>query len=298
METTTAAATPSTESSQAPTEAATNETTPTTNQEVAQERKPQLEKFKLKVDGEEFEEEFDLSNREELTKRFQLAKAAEKRIGQAKTEKQKAMEIIKAYEDGTILQNHPKARELAEKLLLKQLEDEMMDPKDKELLSTKEKLAKYEKDEEDRKKQIEAQAMAAKELEVAKGLQNTIIEALEKSGLPKTPDLAKRMAYIMKKNLEMGLSLTPDDLVSELKSEVLGMIKSIVGGSDGEKLISLLGDDAAKKIRAYDVKKIKAGFNDTNKKTQTDKVEAPKAKDGKPLSLEEWKEQVRARARS
>ena len=56
---------------------------------------PQLKKFKLKVDGEEFEEELDLSNEAELVKRLQLAKAAEKRITQAKTEKQKAMEILK-----------------------------------------------------------------------------------------------------------------------------------------------------------------------------------------------------------
>jgi hypothetical protein len=235
-----------------------------------------------------------LSNESELIKRFQLAKAAEKRIGQSKAEKAKAMEVLKAFEDGTLFKKHPKARELAEQFLVEQLEDEMLSPEQKEFRDLKKYKEEKERHELDRQKALEMAAAEQKEAALANQYQKTIIDALDKSGLPKTPDMAKRMAYIMKKNLDLGLSLTSDDLASEVKSELSAMLKALVGGSDGEQLINLLGEDSAKKIRAYDVKRLKDGM--TNKSVKSDSVQKmPTRSDGKPMSLDDWKEQVKAR---
>jgi hypothetical protein len=270
----------------------------TPEQKVEQTQQAQLKKFKLKVDGEEFEEEIDLANEGELTKRLQLAKAAEKRIGQAKSEKAKAMEILKAFEDGTLLKKHPKARELAEQLLVEQLQNEMLSPEQRELMELKKYKEDREKSELERQKALEMAEAQQKESAIAQQFQKTIIDALDKSGLPKTPDMAKRMAYIMKKNLDLGLSLTPEDLAAEVKSELNGLLKALIGGAEGEQLISLFGDDVAKKIRAYDVKKLKDGMKNNASTKKEDAVKQPKREDGKPLTIEEWKEQIRARARS
>lgn len=257
---------------------------------------PQLKKFKLKVDGEEFEEELDLSNEAELTKRLQMAKAAEKRISQAKSEKQKALEILKAFEDGTLFEKHPKNRELAEKFLLKQLESEMLTPEQKRMKELEEFYNQKTKEEQEFKTRQEQEAAKAQEAKVAQQFQKTIIDALDKSGLPKTPDLAKRMAYLMKKNLELGISLSSDDLVSEVKAEITGLIQSLVGSAQGDQLVALLGDDAAKKLRAYDVQRLKAQMGQTKKSEPT--VQAPKREDGRPMSLDEWKEHIRQRVKS
>lgn len=270
---------------------------PEATPEIKETPAPQLKKFKLKVDGEEFEEELDLSNEAELVKRLQLAKAAEKRIGQAKSEKQKAMEILQAFEKGDLLKKHPKARELAEQFLLEQLEAEMMTPEQKklrELETYKEQVEREKKEQADAAAKAEAQKQ---EQILAERFQKTIIDALDKSGLPKTPEMAKRAAYLLKKNMELGLTLSADDLVMEMKSEAMNIIKSLVGSAEGEQIISMLGEDVAKKIRAWDVKKLKEGLG--AKAEKKEKAAEPIAKkDGKPLTIEEWKEQVRARARS
>lgn len=279
----------------APVETKAAETTETQATET-QAVQPNLKKFKLKVDGEDFEEELDLSNEAEIVKRLQMAKAAEKRINQAKSEKQKAMEILKAFEDGTLFKKHPKGREFAEQLLVEQLEQEMLSPEQRELKELKAFKEAREREELDRQKALEQAEMQAQESKVAKQFQETIIQALDKSGLPKTPDMAKRMAYIMKKNLDLGLSLTPEDLAAEVKSELNGLLKALIGESDGEKLVSMFGDDVAKKIRAYDVKRLKAGMVNSTKKEEP-VVKQPKREDGKPMTIEEWKESIRARVK-
>ena len=181
---------------------------------------------------------------------------------------------------------------MAESLLLEQINDEMMDPKDKELREYKNKLKGYEDKEAFDKKTLEAQAAQAKEDALVKEFQTTIVTALEKSGLPKTPALAKRMAAIMDKNLDLGLKLTPDDLVSEVKSETLAMLKSIIGDADGDQLQAMLGEDIAKKIRMSDVKKLKLMHNNVNSKGE--KIAIPK-NDGKPQSIDEWKAEISRR---
>src|SRR3990167_3492703 len=46
------------------------------------EAEKKLRKLKLKIDGEEIEEEFDPEDNDYLTKQFQLAKVAQKRMGE------------------------------------------------------------------------------------------------------------------------------------------------------------------------------------------------------------------------
>lgn len=270
----------------------------TTTQGAAEQTQPSvtpnLKKFKLKVDGEEFEEELDLSNEAELTKRLQLARAAEKRISQAKTEKQKAMEILQAFERGDLLKKHPKARELAEQFLVEQLESEMLTPEQKELKELKAYKDSKEKAELERQKALEQAEMQQQEKVLAEKFQKTIIDALDKSGLPKTPEMAKRAAYLLKKNLDLGLSLSAEDLVQEMKSEATSMLKSLIGQADGDQLIAMFGEDVAKKIRAYDVKRLKEKMNQPASSKKEDSKPSIKS-DGKPLTIDEWKEQVRAR---
>lgn len=251
------------------------------------------EKFKFKIDGEDSEEEIDLDDREGLTKRFQLAKAAEKRIAAANSDRKKAFEILKAFEDGSLLKKHPKARELAESLLLEQIQDEMRTPEEKKALTNEQRLKQYEEKEALENKTKADQLTKAQEDKLIAEFQTTIITALEKSGLPKTPALAKRMAAIMDKNLDLGLKLTPDELMAEVKSETLAMVKSIIGDADGDQLQALFGEDVAKKIRQSDVKKLKSMQN--NIQTREKVQESPKSDSGRPLSMEEWKEQVAAR---
>jgi hypothetical protein len=218
---------------------------------------PNKKKFVLKVDGEDVEEEIDLNDEEGMKARLQLARAAKKRMSEAVAEKKKAFEIIKAFEadpESMLARLGPKGREIAEQYLLKQIQDDMLSPQEKEHRDLKKKLETYEQKEAREKQEREQSIQQKKEYEYAQSFQNTIIQALNKSGLPKSPELVKRMAAVMSKNLELGLELTPDDLVSEVKSDLINILKSVVGDADGDSLIQMFGKDVANKIRKSDLR--------------------------------------------
>lgn len=85
-----------------------------------------------------------------------------------------------------------------------------------------------------------------------------ITEALSFSGLPKTPITVRRMTELMSKNLEHGLDREAKDLVQLVKEDYLNENKERLDQTNGDGLLSLLGDDIANKIRKSDLAKLKA----------------------------------------
>lgn len=270
------------------------------NQPTQAEVKAMKEKFSYVIDGENVEEEFDLSNKEELRKRLQLGHAAKKRMAEASAEKRKAIEIVKAFENddsfAELIQKHPKGREIAEKILLSKLQEEMLSPEEKKMREYESKLKRYEAEEKARKDQEQMSAQQKIEAKYAESYQKTIIDSLNKTSLPKTPEMIKRMASIMNRNLQLGLDLTADELAMEIKSEVSDIVKSIIGDSDGDHLINLFGEDVAKKIRMSDIKKLQEKqsqvYQGGQKKTQAPSIPRDESR---PMSMEEWKESVNRR---
>lgn len=256
-------------------------------------------KFLLKVDGEDVEEEIDLNDEKEMTARLQLARAAKKRMSEAVAEKRKAFEIIKAFEadpETMLSRLGPKGREIAEQYLLKQIQDDMLSPEEKEHRELKKKLEAYEQKEAREKQEREQAAQQKKEYEYAQNFQSTIIEALNKSGLPKTPTNVKRMAAIMSNNLELGLELTPDDLAMEVFNERQEEIKAIIKDADGDQLIKIFGKDIANKIRKSDLKALQeknSQLFQTGTRPEKSQKTAPPAKGYQ--TIDEWKAEVERR---
>ncbi len=272
----------------------------TQTQPTQAEVKAMKEKFVYKIDGEDVEEELDLSNKEELRKRLQLGHAAKKRMAEAVAEKRKALEIIKSFESddsfAELVQKHPKGREIAEKILLAKIQDEMLSPEEKALRAEKAELEQLRKERKEREEKEKMSAQEKLEAKYAETYQKTIIDALNKTSLPKTPEMIKRMASIMNKNLQLGLDLTAEELAIELKSEVNAIVKSIVGDSDGDHLISLFGEDVAKKIRMSDIKKLQEKQSQVFQGGQKPQAQPSQPKeDSKPMSIEEWKESLNKR---
>jgi len=255
----------------------------------------QKEKFKLLVDGQEVEEEIDFNDKEGLRKRFQLAHAAKKRMEEANEQKRKAFNILKEFEsnpESMLKRMGPKGRELAEKFLLSQIQEEMLSPEEKEFRDLKKYKESTEAEKQTAQEKIRQEAEAKREYEIAQNFQATIIEALAKSGLPKSPDLVKRFAGVMKKNLEFGLELTSDQLAQEVKSEMTALLKSIIGSAEGDQLISMFGDDVAKKIRRHDIKALqeKQSIVFQPKPQQSKSSDGPKQKSYE--TIDEWKERI------
>lgn len=256
----------------------------------------QKEKFKIKVDGEEFEEEIDLSDKESLRKRFQLAKAYEKRGGEAVAAKRKAMELIKNFENPdslrSFLKTHPQGKAIAEQILLEQIQDQMMSPEEKQRRATESELETLRREKKEREEAQMKQAQAAKEAEYAENYQKTIIGALEKSGLPKTPELVKRMASIMHKNISLGLELDADDLAAEVKKEYTGLVGSTLKDASVEQLLTILTPEQIKQLRLHAVKELQAKQSGFNKPAMKSTQNSQASADNGPMTIDQWKEQL------
>ncbi len=259
-------------------------------------------KYKIKVDGEEVDEEVDFNDEAGMVNRLQLARGAKKRMAEAVSARQKAMDIVKQFEadpESMLSRLGPKGKEIAESYLLKQIQDEMLTPEQKEMRDLKRENETFKQKEAREKAEAEMSVAEKKEFEYAQTFQKTIIDALQTSGLSKSPKMVMRMAEIMKRNLSLGLELTPADLVSEVREEMLSEFKSVVGDSDGEQLINMFGKELANKIRRADLKSLQERqsqvFQGGGKKADQGSSQAGQ-RNG-PVSVESFMEASRRRAK-
>lgn len=222
----------------------------------------QLKKFKLKVDGKEIEEEIDLSDEEGLTKRFQLGKAAQKRMQEATELKKAAEEFI------DMLRTNPRRvlsdpnisvdlKKLAQEIINEEIENASKSPeqleKEKLQKELEELREKYKKDEEERKKNSFERLQAEQEEKI----QNDIEGALKTSNLPKTPYTVRKMAEMMMLALQNNIDLSPKDLVPLLRKQMSTDIKDLFSASGDEVLEELLGKDNISRLRKRTVAKVK-----------------------------------------
>lgn len=238
--------------------------------------------FKVKIDGAEQE-----VSEEELLRGYQTASAAQKRMQEAAMSRKQVEEVInllrkdpfKVLTDPSLGIN---ARELAEKFLMQQLEDEA-NPKDAENRKLKQQLEQIEEE-----KRLARQDEEKRQAEVlikqhTENYTKDISNALETSGLPKTNHTVKRMAYYMAEGLKRGLDLSAKDVVDYVRNDYMNDVKELFSSSDGEILLKLLGEDVAKKIRKYDLSRVS---NPINKVTNTERTNSTKS--NKKMSSREF----------
>lgn len=138
------------------------------------------------------------------------------------------------------------------------IDPETLTPEQRKLKEYEAKLKKYEDEEQEKvskAKQEEEDKLTATQRE---HLQSQIIDALEKSGLPKTPAIAARMAFYMRENLLRGWDAPVDVIVQQVQKEREEHYKSEVGTLKGEQLVKYLGENVVNEIRKYDVAVLRA----------------------------------------
>lgn len=258
----------STEGSQDPNVDANNQT----NQE-AQPITPKLsKKLKLKIEGQEYEEnlpfEFDENNKEHveyLRRNLQMSKVASKRMNEAAlTRKQAEQFFLALQQDPMRVLNDPKImgeekfRAIAEQYLAKKLQEQMMSPEERKKIEMEERLRSYEEQEKKTKEALEAKQIQQLEEHYADQYQKTIMSALQSSSLPKNPFTVKRMAELMQKNIQHGLELEPQHLAQLVREDYQRELAQLIGGADADQIISMFGEDVSNKIRKYDLAKFKS----------------------------------------
>src|ERR1035437_8846833 len=199
----------------------------------------QLKSLKIKVDGQEYEEQLPFNmpdtpeSRDWMTKNLQMSKVAQKRMGEKAQLENEVRDFL------TQLKNDPK------KLLsnstygvdLKKLAAQMIE----------EEMSENERRETDR-----ATQMAYDQYDTQ------MTQTLEKSDLPKSPYVIKKMADYMLMGLKEGLDVTPEDVLPLVREEVLEDIRQMAQAMPLETIEKLFGGDILTKIRKKNVSRAKS----------------------------------------
>ena len=249
------------------------------------EKKSNKKTLKLKVDGDEIEESIDLDNEEELIKHLQLSKVSQKRMQEMAQLRKDADGLVQA------LMNDPEAvlrrlgkdpEDFAVKLLQKKIEEEQKSPEQKEreaLQKELQELREKAKQEETSRQKAERERIEA---EQERSIEEGMLAAIEKAGLPNKPLIVKRTAEVMLTAMDNNIDITPQEAMSIVKGELENDMKEYIAALPDEALEAFLSKDRLVGMRKKQVASIKKAAETASAIKPTGNDVLNKQKDEKP----------------
>lgn len=215
-------------------------------------------KYKLKIDGQEREEE--LSD-DEVAVRLQKGAAADKRMQEsAELRKQvnQLIEHLKANPFEALKHFDVDVLALAQEKLAQQYQESTLPPHEIEKLKLQRELdaerAKWKTLEDEK---LEAETKATNEREYQQ-LYRTFDSALQKLSVPVNQTTLRLMAQTMKDAEANDLELTPEQLAAEVDAQVGGWTSSYLKDLKGETLVKRLGPEVVREVLRTEVARVKA----------------------------------------
>ena len=262
----------------------------TTTSPVSEAAQAVMKKYKVKVSGQDRE-----VDEHELIRGYGHQSAANEILQQGKLAKKQAEEFLtlmrdpeKAYEVLRKLGHDP--RELSEKYVARQIQEDLMDPRDKELRDTKAKLAQIEEMEKKQKEALEDHRNKIIQQKLMADYESQFVSAIKESGLPPTKPMIADMAKYIARSSELGFKMTALEAAKLVKEDIQKKTMSLIGTADGETLIKLLGEDIADKLRKWDTSRVKT----PESYLRTPSEQSPpslrqNSSSKKPMTAKEWR---------
>lgn len=221
---------------------------------------PAKKAYKFKVDDQEVTEEL---TDEEVLQRLQKHKGADKRFQEAaeiKRQTERFYQLMKEKPLDMVEKIHgPAAREMMEKHLWAKIQREQMNPQERELLETKERLQTLEQEKKDFAAKQQQEQFEKLKQQHATNFDKEIRDALTANGKPVTKYAYARVAHYMLAAMNEGRQLSAKDAVplmdTDLQSDLRGMFESV----NEDQILGLLGDSVAEKLRKADLKRVRGG---------------------------------------
>lgn len=232
------------------------------------EAKKMIKELKIKFNGKEYTEQlpFEIEDSPEsvdyMKKHLQMS-----RLSQTSSQERAQLEKdVRNFIDE--LRKNPKKmlsdpnigidiKELAKQVIEEEIENSRKSPEqlereklESELKALKDEREKEKKDHLEREKiRLEAEAIERYDVLVS--------QALEKSTLPKTPYVVKKMATLLELGLKEGLDVTPEDVIPLVEEEIRGDIKDMFATMPDEAFEAFVGKDRFNSIRKKNIAKAK-----------------------------------------
>lgn len=245
-----------------------NNNNSTMTQEQKQEAK-KLKALKLKVYGEEVEEElpFEIDDNPEvveyLTKQLQMSKAAQRAMqekGSFEKQVQAFFENLKGNTAEVLAQMGIDPVEFAAKQLEAEIEKQKLSPEERKNQELEARLKQLEEENQLKEQEYRRKEFEAHRKQAAERIENQMIQALDKSDLPHTPYVADRIAKYMLLALndpEEPVELSPEDVIPLVREEILNDMQNIIKAMPEDKLESFIGKDVFTKVRKKSIEKVK-----------------------------------------
>ena len=271
---------------------------------------PKLRETKIEVDGRQMaineaqlKALWGLPENEELTDKefkslvsaYKAQKTADSRSQQASRQEKLVKEIADMIQKNPweLLQRAGyDPRQLAEEYLTQAIEEEMLPENERELKkirAEKEELERQYREEMTRREQ-EQMELASKQAE--QEITSQIIDSLESSNLPKTPDVVQRIAKYMYLAETKGINVPIKQIIPLVEEDLRNLNASILKSLDPNNRINYIGEDLLKQIRQDDLARLKRPESKPTPVSQTKQAQ------NKKLSKEEWRAILAERVRS
>lgn len=255
-------------------------------------------KHKLKIDDQEEEIEY-----EELLKQAQKAKASDKRFREAAQLRQQVDEVLKNLKSGdhqnlVKLLGKDSAKQLAEKLLLEEIEYEELPEHEKtirQLQREKEEAEKKLKEQETQKQTLERQKL---EREAGERIEKDMIAAVTESGIKPNPRVFARMAEIMEAYHHKTKQMMPaKEALKLVRGDIPNDFTAYVDGLADEGLNDLVKQLPKKLLDAVRKQAVESVLSQTSvTKRTTDETPTPqRSKNPNRGSTQNWFEQMEKR---
>lgn len=212
--------------------------------------------YKVMVDGQEME-----VDENELRRGYAHNKAAAKRMEEAAMTRKEAEEVLR------MIKENPKTafqrlgldpRQFAENLINEELQEAMLDPREKELREYKRQLEQYQNAEKAQREQYEREQLEKMFQQQTEALQADVQNVLQTSGLPITAQTVARISYYMESAINAGYSnITAKDVVEFVKKDYVNDFKALLGGLSEDQIEMFLGTDVVRKVAKSTVKQAK-----------------------------------------
>lgn len=255
-----------------------------------------IKKLKLKVDGKDYDEDlpFDLPDdpkaKEYMTRQLQLAKMGQNRAQQYSTLEKEVVGFLNQ------LKSNPKQalsnpnfgldlKKLAADIIEEEISNSQKSPEQIKSEQLEKELQRLKEERENEKQTAQQREFERLQEQAYNQYDSQMSAALDKSDLPKSPYVIKKMADYMLSGLEKGLDISPEDVLPLVRNEVLEDMRSMIGAMPDEAIEEFIGKDIFNRVRKKNLAKakgtpppqpVKSAIKDVSKAPKTEAKPAKK----------------------
>lgn len=184
-------------------------------------------------------------------------------------------------------------RQLAEEYLTQAIEEDMLPENEKELRRVRQEKEELERQYKEELTRREQEQMNVAIQQAQQEISNNIIDALESSSLPKSPEVVKRIANYMLIAEQKGINVNPKQVIPLVEEDFRNLNAQILKSLDPTKRISYIGEDLLKQIRQDDLARLK-----TSQSQSSQSVPKSKQPTNKKITKEEWRRELAERIKN